>query len=671
MDMSKYKTATAILNMYSELLSSVTSDRCITHDIYTTLGINSLAILAVDIPDNIELGSRYKPEGFVYKEEDKVYICIEKSLDIRERNYAKAYLLGVYLFNKNTMKNGIFPELFFYPETLATDVSEELEVFTRNVLLPEEEFKTITTDLMKKAFQSTTNKLSATVADNTEKQALQDLVSALDLVKVAKSEDKIDVPEAITEQAQMGLEMICNVYQVPRDVILARFVDLYGCSYDRLTREVSILTDEQLTAIIEPLNRHIHTLNWGTFESSQVVIDLLKTPEEQDIEVDVCSDGDASKREGNEVFGADFTTEAGVEGKVEDFTAPDAESNSEDAVFDLTGVLGVSGEADDWGDTDEADDWDDADVVDQSEEYSEEDDLWSTDSDEELLEVFDDVEEQETKVFEFPRRTADVICGDDNFTQNNAECSGKGFGSLDKLDFSQHIEAVSKFDTTSIAEAIAELMQKRAIGRNMYKSQGVFFEEAELKEIVEASIRGYMRSKGCTALLLRAYKSGFLTFKATQETAYVDKLPIFETVQPLGEFAVSDIIGDNDYVYTFKEATDIRGKLKTVFDLLSEFELLSKQQGVEIRRLDEEQNVLLHKLECAASREECHKVADELYAHRQRRVLVKQQDELMKRLKLFVTKSWYAEVKEVIQNSLLEMDKVLDDMLNQDGDNNE
>ena len=256
-----------------------------------------------------------------------------------------------------------------------------------------------------------------------------------------------------------------------------------------------------------------------------------------------------------------------------------------------------------------------------------------------------------------------MVCGDDNFEEGRED-------TLNKLDFSKHISAIPTLQTNSIAQAIASLMQERAVGRNMYKSQGVFFEEAELQEIVEAAVRGYMKTKCCTSLLLRAYENGLLTFAATQDSDYIEKLPIFETVQPSGELAVSSGTCGNEYRYTFKNSGDIRGKLSTVLNILMEFEYMAKQQGVEISRLDEEQNVLLHKLECATTDEERYAVADLLYAHRQNRAMIKQQDELMKRLKPIVGSAGYKAMKEIMQDSLADMNKVIDDILRQDGETN-
>ena len=51
----------------------------------------------------IVMGSVQTNCYFVYKENDKVFLCIDTNCSLEVKNMAKAYLLGVYLLNKQSI----------------------------------------------------------------------------------------------------------------------------------------------------------------------------------------------------------------------------------------------------------------------------------------------------------------------------------------------------------------------------------------------------------------------------------------------------------------------------------------------------------------------------------------------------------------------------------------
>jgi len=136
MDMKGSK-AKALIASNSDLLNSMFKDSDVTSNSYVTYGFNSFAVVNVDM-SNIDIS--VKPKGFIYRDNDKIFICIDETLDIKLRNFAKAYLVGVFLLNKESIENGVFSNMFYYPILCDTSDTDELKQFVVRVLLPKVKF---------------------------------------------------------------------------------------------------------------------------------------------------------------------------------------------------------------------------------------------------------------------------------------------------------------------------------------------------------------------------------------------------------------------------------------------------------------------------------------------------------------------------------------------------
>ena len=280
MDMKGSK-AKALIASNSDLLNSMFKDSDVTSNSYVTYGFNSFAVVNVDM-SNIEIAC--KPAGFIYKDNDKIFICIDETLEIKLRNFAKAYLVGVYLLNKENIENGVFSNMFYYPTLCDTSDIDELKQFVVRVLLPKVKFAE------KVGEYKNILRLNSTVLNTS------DLITALS--------NNFAVPEELVkaqlEHIEDGVDISVNI--VSKD---------YDTNSIKNTKKV--------------LDDAIHTINGDTFESFEVRIDCVR-PED-----DMNDDSNKEDKEGNEENKKDWLAD-------EDEEDSDVADNEEINEFEDTSI---------------------------------------------------------------------------------------------------------------------------------------------------------------------------------------------------------------------------------------------------------------------------------------------------------------------------------------------
>lgn len=254
------------------LLNQIVSGLDVMYDTYSKVGLRSIALLGVNLEAS-EFLHKCPVGGFIYKENDKLFLCINRQLSLADYNFVKLYLFAVYLLSKNELKDGIFPEVFMYPvmgRTNNSDLYYKLCIRLVQELI-------MGKMLSDRRFSEPVAKLTIVRPFIPDIKNGMENLTAEDrewLDKTALYSTYLNLPEGIVYTALIKMAMDDGLVTFGQVKDSALYSQLYT-SAPEAPFECSVRSE-----IFKELNKNVHSVFFGTFESTAVVLDAFSKVDE-------------------------------------------------------------------------------------------------------------------------------------------------------------------------------------------------------------------------------------------------------------------------------------------------------------------------------------------------------------------------------------------------------